>query len=67
MLDWLGFGDLLDLPSLRQRERRRPAAPVLGIQRIEPVGIEVPDHIPDPVFAGEGDLGDPSYVHALSR
>jgi MFS family permease len=31
-----------------QRELRRPAALVLGVQRAEPVGVEVADHIPDP-------------------
>lgn len=50
----VGRSDLLDLPPLRQRERRRPAALVPRVQRGEPVGIEVADHIAGPVVAGEG-------------
>jgi hypothetical protein len=45
----LGLGDLLDLPSLAEGELRRAAAFVLRVQRAEPVGLEVPDHVPDPV------------------
>jgi hypothetical protein len=67
MLGGLGLGDLLDLPPLRQRELRRAAAFVSRIRRIEPVGVEVPDYIADPVLPGERDLRDRSRIHALSR
>ncbi len=40
-----GLGELLDLPPLAQRELRRVAALVLRVQRLEPVGIEVADHV----------------------
>jgi len=41
------------------------AEPALRVQRAEPVGVEVADHIADPVLAGEGDLRDRRGVHAL--
>ncbi len=66
MLDRLGLGDLLDLPPLAQRELRRMAALVLRVERSEPVSVEVADHVPHPVFAGERDLRDRLHVHALS-
>ena len=53
MLDRLRLGDLLDLPALREGELRRPATAVLRVKRAEPVGVEVTDHVPDPVLAGE--------------
>ena len=31
----------------------------------EPIGVEVPDHIADPVLAREGHLGDRGHVHSL--
>jgi len=65
MLGRLGLGDLLDLPPLAQGELRRVAALVFRVQRGEPVGVEVADHIPDPVLAGEGHLGDRGHIHAL--
>jgi hypothetical protein len=65
MLGRPGLGDLLDLPPLDQGELRRTAAFVPRIQRIEPVGVEVPDHIPDPVLAGERHLRDRGHIHAL--
>jgi hypothetical protein len=58
-------GDLLDLAALRQGELRRPAAFALGVERAEPIGVEVADHVPDPVLAGERDLRDRGRVHAL--
>ena len=61
------LGDLLDLSPLGQRELRRAAALIPRIQRVEPVGVEVMDHIPDPVLAGERDLRDRGHVHALGR
>jgi len=61
----LGLRDLLDLAALRQRELRRMATAVLRVQRAEPVGVEVPDHVPHPVLAGERHLGDRGGVHAL--
>jgi hypothetical protein len=66
ILGRLRLGGLLDLPPLAEGELRRAAALVPGIQRAEPVGIEIPDHVPDPVLAGERDLGDRGHVHALS-
>ena len=65
MLGRAGLGDLLDLPPLTQRELRRAAAFVLRIKRAEPIGVEVPDHITDPVLAGERDLRDRGCIHAL--
>jgi hypothetical protein len=67
MINRPGLGDLLDLPPLPQGELRRPDAPVPGVERIEPVSVEVVDHIPDSVLAGEGDLRDRRRVHALRR
>jgi hypothetical protein len=65
MVGWPGLGNLLDLPPLAQRELRRPPAPVPGIQRAEPVSVEVVDHIADPVLAGKRHLRDRGHVHAL--
>jgi hypothetical protein len=65
MLSWLRLGGLLDLPPLAEGELRRPPALVLGVQGAEPIGVEVMDHVADPVLAGERDLGDPGHVHAL--
>jgi hypothetical protein len=62
-----GLGDLLDLTPLGQAERLGPSALVLGIERGEAVGVEVVDHVPDPVGAGERHLGDIGHVHALDR
>ncbi len=42
-----------------------PAA-VLRVQRPEPVGVQVADHIPYPVLAGERDLRDRGHIPALS-
>jgi hypothetical protein len=38
------------------------AALVLRIKGAEPVGVEVPDHLADPVLAGERDLGDRGHT-----
>ena len=38
-----------------------------GYERAEPVGVEVADHIADPVLAGERHLRDRGRVHALRR
>jgi hypothetical protein len=65
VLDRLGLGDLLDLASLGQCERLGPSAFVLGVEGVEAVGVAVVDHIPHPVGAGEGHLGDLRYRHAL--
>jgi hypothetical protein len=61
-----GLGDLLDLPPLGQRELQWAATLVLGVQRAEPVSVEVVDYITDPVLAGERHLGDRGHIHALS-
>jgi hypothetical protein len=47
VLGRLGLGDFLDLPALGQGERLRPTASVLRVERIEAVGVEVMDHVPD--------------------
>jgi hypothetical protein len=60
-----GLGGLLDLPALGQGERPRPAAPVLRVERVETVHVEVVDHIPDPVRAGERHLRDLRHGHPL--
>lgn len=65
MLSRSGLGDLLDLAALGQREGLRSATSVLGIEGGEAVGVEVVDHVADPVRAGEGDLGDLRHGHAL--
>jgi hypothetical protein len=65
VLGRLGLGDLLNLPPLGQRELRRMAALVFRVERAEPVSVEVADHVPDSVFAGERDLRDRGHVHAL--
>jgi hypothetical protein len=65
MLGWLGLGGLLDLPPLEEGELRRAAALIARVQRIEPVGVDVADHIADPVLAGERDLRDHGHGHAL--
>ena len=67
VLGWPGLGDLLDLPPLAQRELGRVAALVPGVERAEPVSVEVADHVAHPVIAGERDLRDRGHVHALRR
>jgi hypothetical protein len=67
VLGRLSLGDLLDLPALRQGELRRAAAPVSRVKRAEPAGVEVADHIANPVLAGDGHLRDRGHIHALSR
>jgi len=42
-------GDLGDLGALVGAEGRRAAAPVAGVERVEPVGVKVVDHVADPV------------------
>jgi hypothetical protein len=58
-------GDLLDLLTLGQRELRRTTTGVLRCQRVEPVSVEVVDHLPDTVLGGERDPGDRRDVHRL--
>jgi hypothetical protein len=67
VLGRLGHGDLLDLAAFREGEGLGPAALVLRVKRVEAVGVEVVDHVADPVRAGEGDLGDLRHGHALCR
>nr|WP_238419214.1 hypothetical protein [Streptomyces taklimakanensis] len=52
--------------------RRSGSAKVFGrpplyfrVEGVEAVGVEVVDHIPDPVSAGERDLSDLRHRHAL--
>jgi hypothetical protein len=44
----------LDLRAQGEGDPRRAATPVAGIQRVEPVGVEVVEHVADPILAGEG-------------
>ena len=60
-------GDLFDSGPLGQGELGWSATGVLGGQRIEAIGVEVVDHLADPVLGGEGDLGDGRHVHPLGR
>jgi len=56
---------LLDLLALRQGELWWAPAAVLGTQRVEAVGVEVVEHVPDAIGTGKGDLGDPRDVQPL--
>ena len=38
---------------------------VFRVERIEPVGVEIADHIPHPVLASDGHLRDRGHVHPL--
>src|SRR6266516_2093707 len=67
IIDRPGLGDLLDLAPLRKGELRRPPALKARVERIEPVGVEVADHIAEPFLAGEGHPRDRRHVHALGR
>ncbi len=60
-----GERDPLDLVALLVGELRRPPTPVTRIQRLEPVDVEVVDHIADPVLAGECHPRDLRHVHRL--
>jgi hypothetical protein len=53
-----GQRELLDLAALRQGEPGRAAAAVARVQRVEPVSVEVVQHVADPVLGREGHLGD---------
>ena len=59
----LGIDDLLELLPLADRELRRVATTVFRVQRAEPVSVEVGDHIPDPVLAGERRPCDRGHIH----
>lgn len=61
-----GQGDFLDGLAFGEREHRRVATGKLRCQRVEPIGVEVVDHLSGPVFGGEGDLGEGRHVHGLS-
>jgi hypothetical protein len=50
-------------PAAGWGELRRPAALIPRIQRSEPIGVEVVNHVTDPAFAGERHVGDPGHVH----
>jgi hypothetical protein len=65
MVDRAGQRGLLDLAPLDEGEGGRAAAGIARIQRVEPVQVEVVQHIADPVGAGEGHLGDHRNVHRL--
>ena len=65
MIDRTRQGDLLDLAPLGWGGR--PAAGIAWVQGVEPVQVEVVQHVADPVVAGEGHLGDGRHVHALRR
>ncbi len=57
-------GGLRDLAALGQCERSRPSALVLGTERVEAAGVEIVDHVVDPVRAGERHLRDLRHGHA---
>ena len=59
--------DPLDLLALGQRERVRPPTPVARIERVEPVPVEVVDHLAHRVRVGEHDLADLRRRHRLRR
>jgi hypothetical protein len=65
MVDRPGQRGLLDLAPLDEGEGGRAAAGIARIQRVEPIEVEVVQHIADPVGAGEGHLGDHRDVHGL--
>lgn len=65
VLGRLGLGDLLDLPAFREAKGSRPTTLIFRVERLEAVGVEVVEHVPDPVRAGERHLGDLRYGHAL--
>jgi hypothetical protein len=56
---------LLDGLALGKGELRRTATGVLRGQGVEPVGVEVVDHLTHPILGSEGDLGDGGDVHGL--
>jgi len=60
-----GERHLLDGLALGESELGRASAGVLRGQGVEPVGVEVVDHLSDPVLRGEGDPGDGRDVHGL--
>jgi hypothetical protein len=62
-----GLRDLGDLAALGQGEPSGSTTSVARVERVETVGVEVVDHIADPVFAGEGHLGDSRRRHGLGR
>lgn len=57
-------GDVLDLLALPGGEFRWSATGVVRVQRVEPVGGEVVQHVADPVRACEDDLGYRDDVQA---
>ena len=59
--------DLLDRWRCGRVKVGGPATGVLRVQRVEAVLVEVVDHLPHPVRAGESQLGDPGHVHTLHR
>src|SRR4029453_7089440 len=58
-------GDLLDLAPLGQVKVGGRPPPIAWIQRVEPLQVEVVQHVTDPVGTGEGDPGDLADVHGL--
>ena len=59
--------DPLHLLALGQRERRRAPTPIARVQRVKAIRVEVVDDVANAISAGEGDLGNPRGIHALSR
>ena len=57
--------DPLDLLALRKREPPRPTSLVARVQRVEPVPVEVMDHIPHRVGISEHHPSDPRRRHPL--
>jgi hypothetical protein len=60
-----GQRELLDLAALRQGEHGRAAAAVARVQRVEPVSVEVVQHVAGPVLGRESHLGDLGHRHLL--
>jgi hypothetical protein len=57
--------DLFDLAALLGVELRWSPARVLRVERVEPVSVEVVDHLAGAVLGGEPESGDLGDVHLL--
>jgi len=57
--------DLLDLASLRQGEGGWAPTGIARVERVEPIQVEVVQHITNPILGGEGHPGDLGHLHGL--
>jgi hypothetical protein len=57
--------DLFDLAALIGVELRWSAACVFRIERVEPVGVEVVDHLPSPILRREPESRYLRHIHLL--